>query len=44
MPAGFCEKPAYGEQLNKRSKTYVPFLACPMHGGPPAPKDPDDAR
>lgn len=38
MPAGFCDSPAYGEQLEKKWRFYVPYLACPAHGGPSAPK------
>ena len=49
LPAGFCDKPAYGEpvackqfrdrdgvlhRFNGRYDGYVPFLACPTHGGP----------
>ena len=49
MPAGFCDKPAYGFPLphetvrdyhGRKIRTdgsyngYVPFLACPLHGGP----------
>lgn len=49
VPAGFCDKTAYGKPLPYESfrdelgKTrrkdggycgYVPFLACPTHGGP----------
>lgn len=48
MPAGFCDKPAYGkpEPNNKRygdwnhgrwQGCYVPALACYGHGGPKAP-------
>jgi len=52
MPAGFCDKPAFGNQIpsetfrdrdGRRRRTdgkyegYVPALACPAHGGPPAP-------
>lgn len=36
-PAGFCDEPAYGEQTKEgkqRYTGYVPFLACPIHGGP----------
>ena len=37
MPAGFCDEPAYGEQTEENRKvntSYIPFLACPCHGGP----------
>jgi len=49
LPAGFCDKEAYGERPNcqmyrdnenklcrtdNRYDGYVPFLACPEHGGP----------
>lgn len=48
-PAGFCDRPAFGEPLpyetfrNRDGRIqrfdggycgYVPFLACPAHGGP----------
>ena len=35
VPAGFCDKPAYGNYLPGAAFTgYVPALACPEHGGP----------
>lgn len=37
MPAGFCDRPAYGkptEEGQRRYSGYVPHLACPNHGGP----------
>lgn len=37
LPAGFCDEPAYGkptEEGKRRYKGYVPYLACPNHGGP----------
>ena len=37
LPAGFCDSVAYGtltEEGKLRYKGYVPFLACPVHGGP----------
>ncbi len=42
MPAGFCDKDAYGEPVfsighwedGRFIAKYVPFLACPNHGGP----------
>ena len=37
VPAGFCDEEAYGEQTDERRHIYphyVPFLACPGHGGP----------
>lgn len=49
VPAGFCNKEAYGERpdckmfrdntgrlrrTDGRYDGYVPFLACPSHGGP----------
>ena len=48
VPAGFCNKVAYGKPLpyetivvgNRKVRVgagydgYVPFLACPEHGGP----------
>jgi hypothetical protein len=43
MPAGFCDDPAFGEPLPKPKwwpkddQVYVPFLACPGHGGPERP-------
>ncbi len=63
MPAGFCDKPAYGHRekcelirdadghpicdavgrtLRKDGKFagYVPYLACPDHGGPEKKKEP----
>ena len=36
-PDWFCEKPAYGYPTaagRKRYSEYVPYLACPEHGGP----------
>jgi len=51
LPAGFCDKPAYGKRPpskswvdaygerrreDRRYAGYVPGLACPGHGGPPA--------
>jgi hypothetical protein len=36
-PAGFCDEPAYGEPTKEGREQYsgyVPFLACPRHGGP----------
>jgi hypothetical protein len=39
VPAGFCDKPAYGheEKGQTRYEGYVPALACYDHGGPQAP-------
>lgn len=37
MPAGFCDRPAYGRQEPLRRDVYCPGLACPQHGGPQAP-------
>lgn len=37
VPAGFCDDNAYGEPDPERRHIYsgyVPFLACPGHGGP----------
>ena len=35
MPCGFCDNGAFGERVNSSAYTgYVPFLACPIHGGP----------
>ena len=49
VPAGFCDKPAYGKPLPYETfkdrygverridggyNGYVPYLACPSHGGP----------
>jgi len=34
MPAGFCDRKAYGEQPST-GPHYAPGLACPSHGGPP---------
>ena len=36
IPAGFCDKPAYGEQEagQDRYKGYCGGLACYGHGGP----------
>lgn len=42
IPAGFCDRPAYGKQIPKEKwpfgdlqyDGYVPGLACPGHGGP----------
>lgn len=35
LPAGFCDKEAYGHRERKHIYPhYVPFLACPGHGGP----------
>lgn len=42
LPAGFCDKEAYGKQTafdrryraNTGNTLYVPALACPKHGGP----------
>lgn len=36
VPAGFCDNPAYGEQLegNHKDFGYVRRLACHNHGGP----------
>ncbi len=37
VPAGFCDKDAFGEQTQEgklRYKGYVPYLACYGHGGP----------
>lgn len=37
MPAGFCDKPAYGETTEegrRRYSKYISYLACPRHGGP----------
>ena len=42
MPAGFCDKPAYGfetkeheELMRCRNESqFIPGLACPAHGGP----------
>lgn len=37
IPAGFCDKEAYGittEEGRQQYKGYVPYLACPDHGGP----------
>lgn len=39
-PAGFCDKPAFGEPTaegRKRYDRYVPALACYTHGGPKSP-------
>jgi hypothetical protein len=39
-PAGFCDEPAYGEQVPPEPwqrglpRAYAPGLACPGHGGP----------
>lgn len=36
-PAGFCDKPAFGQQTEMgrlRYPHYVPGLSCPGHGGP----------
>jgi hypothetical protein len=39
-PAGFCDEPAFGEPVKVCGRCkydgYVPFLACPNHGGPTA--------
>lgn len=38
MPAGFCNKTAYGKPVKNSHYTgYVPGLACPGHGGPKKP-------
>ena len=37
MPAGFCDQPAYGKQDPMLPHVYCAGLACPEHGGPPAP-------
>lgn len=41
MPAGFCDRPAYGKQRTPRFRgddlPYTPGLACEHHGGPPSP-------
>ena len=36
MPAGFCDRPAFGDPTKKweRGDRYVPALACDRHGGP----------
>ena len=36
LPAGFCDRPAFGEPVQPLSPAlpYVPALACPQHGGP----------
>ena len=37
VPAGFCDKDAYGMQTDQgqsRFSGYVPALCCPGHGGP----------
>lgn len=35
VPSGFCDKEAYGEhEDSKIYDGYVPYLACPAHGGP----------
>ena len=36
MPAGFCDKPAYGEQVPRQTRYdgYIPALCCHAHGGP----------
>lgn len=35
LPAGFCDEQAYGYRENKQVfDRYVPYLACPGHGGP----------
>jgi hypothetical protein len=43
VPAGFCDRPAYGKQEAEqyRYKGYVPALACRGHGGPPPPTEDD---
>ena len=33
LPAGFCDRPAYGEPPPTQER-YVPALACSGHGGP----------
>ena len=53
VPAGFCDKPAYGKpskcemlrdtrgkliRIDGKYAGYVPFLACPEHGGPKKPE------
>lgn len=38
LPAGFCDEPAYGPADHKKTDLYVPFLACPRHGGPNKPQ------
>lgn len=41
-PAGFCDKPAFGEQTTvgkQQYDGYVPGLACVHHGGPTNPKE-----
>lgn len=45
VPAGFCDAAAYGKPTPEnrfRYEGYVPFLACPGHGGPDAPKQEAD--
>jgi len=40
IPAGFCNKDAFGEQTEEGKRQYsgyVPGLACPEHGGPKCP-------
>lgn len=37
LPAGFCDEPAYGKPTKEGRQLYsgyVPYLACPGHGGP----------
>lgn len=36
VPAGFCDDIAYGElqRFDGKYSGYVPYLACPAHGGP----------
>lgn len=40
LPAGFCDKDAFGNQTADGGlmySGYVPYLACPIHGGPECP-------
>ena len=42
MPAGFCDRPAYGKRdKSSRYDGYVPGLACDWHGGPQNPEKKD---
>jgi len=47
VPAGFCDKNAYGTPEDTddhpgKYAGYVPYLACPAHGGPSCPGRADD--